>query len=272
MKRILLNIAFLLLAGLMFQSFQPAEKGHDIEINIKGLTSEYVILAYYYADKPYIKDTIFTKTPGTYRYKGDEVLKGGMYMIVIPPKNNSFDIMVDTDDQHFKITAELNNIQGTIEYKNSKNNNLFQGYVSYLNQQKASSDKYVKELTAEKAKTEGKNEARIKELEGILKKVNEDVITFQKDFIKKNPTTFVAKFIKTSMDLDVPEPPKNADGKIDSTFRYRYYVEHYFEHCDLSDGRLLQTPLLPKKVDRYLDKVVPQDPDSVAFHVDRVLS
>ena len=65
MKRILLNIAFLLLAGLIFQSFQPVEKGHDIEINIKGLTSDYVILAYYYAEKPYIKDTIFTKTPGT---------------------------------------------------------------------------------------------------------------------------------------------------------------------------------------------------------------
>ena len=272
MKRILLNIAFLLLAGLMFQSFQPAEKGHDIEINIKGLTSEYVILAYYYADKPYIKDTIFTKTPGTYRYKGDEVLKGGMYMIVIPPKNNSFDIMVDKDDQHFKVTTELSNVQGKMQYKNSKNNALFQEYIGYLNQQKASSDKSVAELKQEKAKTEGKNEARIKELEGILKNVNDGVVAYQKDFIKKNPTTFVAKFIKTSMDLDVPEPPKDANGQVDSTFRYRYYVEHYFEHCDLSDGRLLQTPLLPKKVDRYLDKVIPQHPDSVAFHVDRVLS
>jgi thiol-disulfide isomerase/thioredoxin len=273
MKRIFLNIACIVLAGLLFQAFRPTEKGHDIEITIKGLTSEYVILAYYYAEKPYIKDTIFTKTPGTYRYKGDETLKGGMYMVVIPPNNNSFDMMVDADDQHFKVSTDLSNLQGAMQYKNSKNNLLFKEYVGFLNEKKAASDKLVEELKVEKEKPDGeKNNARIKELEKILTNVNDEVIAYQKDFIQKNPTTFVAKFIKTSMDLDVPEPPKQADGRVDSTFRYRYYVQHYFEHCDLSDGRLLQTPLLPKKVDRYLDQVIPQHPDTVAAGVDRILA
>lgn len=261
----------LLVIGLLFQSFQPAEKGYHIEINIKGFTEPYIIMAYHYADKPYIQDTVFAQSAGKYIFKGDEALKGGMYMVVMPPKNNTIDLLIDNNEQHFVVNADLSDLVGKIKFQKSKNNTLFYDYLKFLNQQKVDSGKYSAELKTEEAKTDDKNEARIKELKALLQNINTLVTTRQKEIIKDNPTLLTAKFIKTSMDLDIPEPPKDADGKIDSTFQYRYYVQHYFEHCDLSDPRMIRTPLLPAKVDRYLDQVISQHPDSVAAGVDRVL-
>ena len=64
--------------------------------------------------------------------------------------------------------------------------------------------------------------------------------------------------------LQVPDPPRDDKGKIiDSTWQYYYYRNHYFDNFDISDPRLLRTPLYEDKVMTYLTKVIPQIPDSL---------
>ncbi len=266
MKRFLLNLIWIIPMTLIMQSFNsyhPVEKdGYRIEMDIKGFQEPFLILAHHYADKQYIQDTVFINRGGKYVFEGKEKLKGGMYMIVMPPKNNSIDILIDTKEQHFSFKADLSDLVGKMEFKGSKTNSLFYKYLGYLNDQRSKSNKLSTDLkTAQTAKDQAKVAAIKKQLTDLSKKVTQ----YQKDLVKNNPDNFTAKFIKTSMDIVIPK-------EIDSTKQYAYYRAHYFDNLDLSDGRLMRTPLLHNKVDRYLDKVISQHPDSVIHGVDEIFS
>ena len=66
-----------------------------------------------------------------------------------------------------------------------------------------------------------------------------------------------AKILKASQAVKIPDPPKKADGTIDSTFQLRWYREHFFDNFDLSDPTLicLPRPLYSEKITEYLDKL-----------------
>ena len=262
MKRIWLNLLWLLPAAFIFQSFNTNKDGYRIEINIKGFSEPYVIMAYHFGDKPYIQDTVYAKKPGQFIFEGEESLQGGMYMVVMPPKNSTIDMFIDTDNQHFTVNADLDDLVSKMRFKNSQNNTLFYTYLEFLNNQRRKSSAIEPEL---KTARETKNTAKVKELEAKLIALNNDVKVYQANLIKNNSKTFTAKFIQTSMDVEIP-------ATVDSTQQYWYYREHYFDNMDLGDGRLMRTPLLPSKVTRYLDQVIPQHPDSVIVGVDQILT
>lgn len=262
MKRIWLNLLWLLPVAFIFQSFHTNKEGYKVEINIKGFSEPYIIMAYHYADKPYIQDTVYAKKPGQFIFEGKEALKGGMYMVVMPPKNSTIDMFIDEDNQHFTVNADLSDLVGKMRFKNSNNNTLFYTYLEFLNNQRNKSNAIEPELKVARA---AKDNAKIKELEGKLIALNEDVKVYQADLIKKNPKTFTAKFIQTSMDIEIPK-------SVDSSQQYWYYRNHYFDNLDLGDPRLMRTPLLPPKVERYLDQIIPQHPDSVIAGVDQILT
>ncbi len=89
---------------------------------------------------------------------------------------------------------------------------------------------------------------------------------------EKGGNAFVSRMIKANQEVEIPEPPMNEDGSIDSTFRYKYYKAHYFDNLPLNDRRFLRTPLLERKIDSYLKKMVSPLPDSVIKETDYLLS
>jgi thiol-disulfide isomerase/thioredoxin len=134
--------------------------------------------------------------------------------------------------------------------------------LQFLGAQREASKK-VEPLLA--ACREKKDEACIKKYEAELIAINDAVNKYQLNYIKTYPDYFSAKFIQTSMDVKVPKEVKEEN-------QYRYYRNHFFDNLDLGDGRLIRTPLVPQKIDRYLDKVIPQHPDSVIAGVDVILN
>jgi thiol-disulfide isomerase/thioredoxin len=76
---------------------------------------------------------------------------------------------------------------------------------------------------------------------------------------------------KASTEPDVPEPPKNADGSIDSLFRYRYFRAHYFDNINMKDDRLLRTPVFAPKIKQYVERIIPQHPDSICVGAQKMI-
>jgi thiol-disulfide isomerase/thioredoxin len=72
-----------------------------------------------------------------------------------------------------------------------------------------------------------------------------------------------------------PELPKEVpllpSGKKDSTFMYRTYKNKFFENVDFSDERMLKTPFIQNKVEKYFKDLVFQVTDSITTDADRVL-
>jgi thiol-disulfide isomerase/thioredoxin len=65
----------------------------------------------------------------------------------------------------------------------------------------------------------------------------------------------VGKIVKMSLDVEVPEAPKNENGAIiDSNFRYKYYFEHYWDNVDLTADALVNNPIFHNKLEFYFGK------------------
>ena len=54
------------------------------------------------------------------------------------------------------------------------------------------------------------------------------------------PDFLSADFLNATLDMPVPDPPRDEKGNItDSTWQYYYYRKHYFDNFNISDPRLL---------------------------------
>jgi peroxiredoxin len=99
-------------------------------------------------------------------------------------------------------------------------------------------------------------------------------MAYQNELIKAHPKTMTARLLKSTKRIDIPEPPKRADGTIDSTFQLRYYREHFFDYFDLSDDALIRLPqpIYSQKVNEYLDKLFPPQADSVKKAIEPMIA
>ena len=75
-----------------------------------------VMLAYYFGGKQYAADTAFSEN-GTFIFKGNETLDGGMYMIVLP-NQKYFDLVIS--EQQFSFKTNINSLVESMEFTNSK--------------------------------------------------------------------------------------------------------------------------------------------------------
>ena len=105
-----------------------------------------------------------------------------------------------------------------------------------------------------------------------LNELNEDVQGKIYEVIEQNDGNFLSVFLLALQEIIVPDPPKDENGNItDSQFQYRYYKEHYLDNFDISDVRLLRTPVYQNKIMHYINKVVVQVPDSLIVAVDMLI-
>ena len=70
------------------------------------------------------------------------------------------------------------------------------------------------------------------------------------------------------MDVDIPDPPKDANGNIiDSSFSFRYYRDHYWDNVDLTNDALVNNPVFHNKLEYYFGQnMMIQHWDTVLYY------
>ena len=71
-KGLLLSLFTLISTAIVAQS------AYQFKGNIKGIQDTTCMLAYYYSDKQFARDTAEIDSKGNFVFEGDEVLKGGI--------------------------------------------------------------------------------------------------------------------------------------------------------------------------------------------------
>ena len=252
---------FFILTCLLFFCLFATGQGYDIKIKINGLAEKQVILGHYLSKSMYPDDTTFLDNKGNGVLAGKKALPGGMYLIYLP--NSRYFEIIMGDDQTFSIEVDTTDFLNTLTIKGSEENQLFldfQKYMVTLRKQADSLTQLLKNQPDEQMK---------KQLTEKLKKYNDDRIARIEKIRKDHPAMFVSAFLNATLDITVPDPPRDEKGNIkDSTWQYYYYRNHYFDNFSLSDPRMLRTPLYEDKIMTYLTKIVPQVPDSLIPQVD----
>ncbi len=242
-----------------------AQTGHEIKIKIDGFTEQQLFLAYYLGDKQYIQDTVDRQADGSFVFQSDKKLDGGIYLVVLPPDNQFFQILVDDNNQRFSLNTVMGEEQTKrTKFKNSPDNTAFYDYLNYLNDQRGVAEEIQKRLE------NAPDEAAKAPIQAELEVLNDKVLAFQKKLITDNSNTLTAAIIRANLPTEFPEFT-GTDEEV-NTLKWRWLQQHYFDNIDLTDPRMLRTPFLFQRVDYFVQKLQVQHPDTLSIAVDHVLN
>jgi peroxiredoxin len=257
---------FLTLAFLLPGAWLSAQKGYRIEVRIGGFQQQQLFLAYHYGDKQYLRDTAERKD-GAFVFEGEEPMPGGIYLVVMPPKNNYFEVILD-QDQHFSIETDTLDLVQRMKIKGCPENELFYQDLQFLGSKRKEMNDIQAQLKQAAAGSE--EEKRLKAAGEALDKA---VTEHRKRFIAEHPSLFYTKVLRSLEPPQVPEAPKDENGKaLDSLFAFKYYRRHFFDQVDFTDDRMLRTPVLMTKVNEYIDKLTYRMPDSINQSIDYIIA
>lgn len=240
-----------------------AQEGYKIEVELQNFDEKEAYLAYYYGDKPYIKDTVQITGPGQFTFESAESLEGGIYLVVLPPNNQFIQIFISEGDQRFKLKADATNLNGSIKVENSPDNLLFYDYMDFLSE-------LIKNKELLMPERETADEDRKKEIDALLKEMDTSVKNYHNNIITKHPKTLTAAFLANRVDPELPEF-EGTEEEI-GLERYHYIKNHYFDMFDMTDDRLVGAPFFFERVNRYVEKMTVQHPDSICKSIDEVLT
>jgi thiol-disulfide isomerase/thioredoxin len=237
-------------------------QGYHIDVEMKGLSEDTLILGEYFTTRMIPLDTILLDREGRGTFAGDESLVGGMYLVYIDPEHY-FDILLG-DDQHLGVYADTANLVGSLRFEGSEDNRIFLEYKNFLQEKRG-------EQQQQQALLAGASEEEKERILEKQKQINREMEAYMDEIAASNPGLFVTSFIGATREPFPPEEMLTGDRRSDDSIRYFYYREHYFDRFDPFDVRLLHTPLYENKLMNYISRAVPQHPDSLIVAVDFLL-
>jgi thiol-disulfide isomerase/thioredoxin len=241
------------------------DNGYKLKIKINNLKETQVILGHHFANNLLPDDTAKLNSKGIGEFVGKQKLKQGMYFIFLPTKSY-FDILIG-EKQNFSIENDTFDFVNKFKSEGSQENQAFYDYQRYIGE---------KNLAAKGIQEKVKNattDADKKDSKDLMIKIDKEVKDHIKQVIQQNSDLFFSVFLKATVDIEVPDFPRDDKGKVkDSLFQYRYYRAHYFDNFDFTNSNLLRTPIYEGKFKPYFEKIIPQIPDSIIPEVDMLIT
>ncbi|MGZ4059431.1 MAG: DUF5106 domain-containing protein, partial [Bacteroidia bacterium] len=239
--------------------------GCSIKITSKGLKEgSMCLLACYFADKNFIKDSAKANAKGEVLFTNTEKYPQGIYLFVLPNKKY-FDFVMD-EGQNFSLETDTTDFVKNMKVKGSDENKYFFEYNVFM----AGKQKQIEPLRDELKSIKSSKDST-KMVQDKIAAIDKEVVNYKLNFMKANPKSFLTTLFKAMQEPIVPEAPILPNGRKDSTFAYHYFKTHYFDNIDFSDDRLLRTPIFQNKIKYYLDKLTPQTPDSINISCDYII-
>ncbi len=235
-----------------------SDSGFLIKGKINGIGQTEVYLAHYFGStQQVIKDTAQADGQGNFVFQGKENLPKGLYLISFL-KNKYLDVIIGNTNFSFE-TDTLDPINH-IKFQNSTENEAFFSF------QKEMGSRYV---GLRKMEMEKKDPAQIAN-------IRKEIMQYQQSWFEKNKSLFVSKLIRATFDPEIPPFKKKVISSKDSTelyqYQFGYYKKHFFDNLDLNDERFIRTPFLQRKLEKYFEDLVVQQPDSIIKDADRLLA
>jgi thiol-disulfide isomerase/thioredoxin len=245
-------------------SISAVTEGYVIKFRVKGIKDTTCLIANYFGNGTYVKDTVKVDGSGRFTFKAKDDLPRGIYLVVLTDKIY-FEFIVN-NDKKFLMETDKQDPNDRMVVTGSPENQLFYDYLRY------NKDKFDEIKTFQsQQKNIPDNKDSTKLVNEKIKEVNAEIIKYKLTIVAEHPDSFVAFLINAMKEPEVPETPYLPNGRKDSTFAYRYYKEHYWDGTNFTDDRLLRTPVFYNKLKKYYDVVLIQTPDSIISGSDQLV-
>jgi thiol-disulfide isomerase/thioredoxin len=264
--RTLVLITFLSVIPLL--SSGQLKNGYEIDITIRDLKDSTIYLAYHLGDKQYIKDTLKLDRTGHGILHGREKLPEGIYLVVLPGKRY-FEMLI-SDKQYFSLTCMYSDYFNTLRFTGSEENTAFVDYQKkWVSMQRRSSD------ISKRIQNNKQNNDSLKILGSMQKNQEESMKAYLKSVIKENNGSLLATLVRALLPIEIPEFSIPAGSANPDSLRwimsYNYNKNHFFDNVDLTDEKLLRTPILYARLNSFFTTVLIQSPDSINKEIDKLI-
>lgn len=233
-----------------------------IQLQIKGLSNEYVKLLAFLGEQQYIADSAFVDANGKAVFNKDTAYHEGMYFILFPDfhytqmlldKQQQFSLSFDRENP-VKSMLVTNSLENELLYKNLKFEAeiapKFDSFQRILNLYAKGSMEYIN-----------------------TEKERDKLVAVRKAHIKwyadNYPNAFFTRFKLLGQNAEI-RYPKLPDGTVDEMLQSYYFINDYWNGYDFSDVRMLYTPVYYNKLKKYID-MLPQAADSLIKYADVVI-
>lgn len=229
--------------------------GQKLRFKVDGVADTTVFLTKYVGQKLYYADTAQLKN-GIAEFDKKN-LKPGILAFLMPGQKY-FEFVYNNEEINIETSAK--DLIGAMKVKKSEENKVFISYIQYIQQQRNKSTELSK-IRDGLSKDDPKYTRVTEQMDSVSKLVS----AYQQKLLKDHANLLTAKIIKMSVDVEIPDYPRDANGNVtDSSYRYKYYRAHFWDNIDLKDERLVNTPVFHQKLEYFFGKnMIIQHPDSV---------
>lgn len=254
-----LLLFILILCGGVYAQ-EVSNPGYKIHFQLDNKSDSIYFLANYYTDKFFIVDTT-ALNKGIIIFQGQDSLAQGIYILANQKKEKLLEFLVG-QDQYFSIHLDQELNPAKAEISGSEENKLFFDHLVKINDSYTILNHYKPILE----KLADDSEERIK-ITAMIDSVNQSLIDFRKSIVQTQPDMLFSKIL-----LAMQEPEIPANLKLEQEAQFRFYKSNFWNTFDLSDERLLYTPLLPRKLETYFTQMVLPVADTVILEIDKIMT
>jgi len=230
---------------LLFTCLIHLVSAQKIRIKVLGQKDTTVHLFKYFGQSKYYADTAEMKN-GEVVFDGKKQVPGMLGLLL--PEQKNFEFIYNNEDIHLE-TASSDYVKN-MKVKKSEENRIFIAYVNFITEKRVEMNK----LSEERGKYEKKDDA-YKIMSDKIEALDKEVASYQKNLISQHPLKLVGKIVKMTMDITIPESPRDINGKeIDPDFRFKYYRSHFWDNVDLSCDALVNNQVFHNKLEFYFGK------------------
>ncbi len=255
MKKTLL-VLFISFSGITAASAQ----GYKVTLQAPDYKSGIAFLTYRWGKNLNIQDSAAVSNEGVAVFKNSKPVPPGIYAIVFPGKNLTYDFFIEKDQDNIVIKATDTLKMDKTVVTGSKENGLFQEYQQYIAVKGAQMQKEKEEYNRSKTKKDSTLH------EENYNHYNKELTEYRDNIVKTHPQSMMAALLNAMK--EPPYPTKKPVTRQDSLDNYNFYKAHYWDGITFMDERIIRTPFFLPKVERYYREVMPQDADSIIADAD----
>ncbi|MCS6823975.1 MAG: DUF5106 domain-containing protein [Cytophagaceae bacterium] len=236
---------------------------YSIKVKINGLKDSTCYLGYYFGQKKYTPvDTAKADANGNLLFSKKDKLKEGVYLIILP---KIYLELIITNEQDITLETDTSDYVGKMKIKGSQESKLFYEFQKYMIEK----SQKMQQLSAKLKQTSDPDS--IKAINEKGKALQEEIKKYRDQLYAANPKAFTTKLLRAAEEPEVPDF-KLPSGHRDSVRAFLYYRDKFLENLDFSDERMLRTPIFIPKVERYVNELTLQVPDSIIKSVTTILT
>jgi thiol-disulfide isomerase/thioredoxin len=241
----------------------PAENP-EIIVDVEGQGPAVAYLIGTFAGNRFRADSAQISAQGHFEFRRDEPYRPGFYIVVLPG-NRGFQMLIDKD-QTFTMKTKLVNLDGEMVVEGSIDNELLYRNLKFEKDFKSQYNR-----VANKKRTLSPSDPEWKNWDDQAKQLLESRKQHLEELSTEAPNSFFTAFKISGQNPDIPAYTK-PDGTRD-TMKYLYhYRTQLWDNVDLSDDRLLATPVIPNKLQRYMKELTIQGPDSLIQSIEFLMN